>query len=121
MGSRANAGDAASDRPRGYETNWLRHAITMISRAQHLQGQQEEGRARALSFAQAQAARLERLRPDGLGAEDEELLTSLAQFDILTNIVAVADRPDLDYGKTFYSNFARLRPGPGSNYSSMNS
>ncbi len=49
------------------------------------------------------------MRPDGISAEDDALLTSLAQFDILTNIVAVADSPELDFGKTFYPNFARLR------------
>ncbi len=102
------------DRLMGYETNWLRHAITMMSRAQHLQGQQG-GRTvelNLLSLAEAQAARLECLRPDGLDADADELLTSLAQFDILTNIVAVEDSPELAYGKTFYPNFARLQPRP---------
>jgi hypothetical protein len=94
-----------------YETNWLRHAITMMSRAQQLQDQQGDRivELSLLSLAQAQAARLECLRPDGISSEDEQLLTSLAQFDILTNIVAVADAPDLGYGKTFHPNFARLR------------
>jgi hypothetical protein len=94
-----------------YETNWLRHAITMMSRAQHLQGQEGDRTVELslLSLAQAQAARLECLRPDGISSEDEQLLTSLAQFDILTNIVAVADAPDASFGQTFYPNFARLR------------
>lgn len=99
------------DRLMDYKTNWLRHAITMMSRAQHLQGQQE-GQAvevSLLSLAVAQAARLECLRTDGTGEDDERLLSSLAQFDVLSNIVAVADAPQLDFGKTFYPNFARLR------------
>jgi hypothetical protein len=93
-----------------YETNWLRHALTMVSRAQHLQGQQEQRAVELslLSLAQAQATRLDCLRPDGLAPDDEQILSSLAQFDARSNIVAVADRPDLDYGKTFYTNFARF-------------
>lgn len=90
-----------------YENNWLRNAMTTMSRAQHLVGE-EEGRTvelNLLSLAQEQAARLECLRPDGIG--DDQLLTSLAQFDILSNLVAAADRPDYDFGRTFYPNFAR--------------
>ncbi len=47
--------------------------------------------------------------PDGVRAEDEALLTSLAQFDALSNVVAAADRPNLDFGHTFYPNFSRFR------------
>jgi hypothetical protein len=98
------------DRLMEYENNWLRHSITMMSRAQHFQGE-EDGRPvelSLLSLAQEQAALLDCLRPDGLGADHDDLLTSLAQFDLLTNIVAVTDRPDLGFGQTFYPNFARL-------------
>lgn len=92
-----------------YENNWLRNAMTTMSRAQHLVGEQE-GRTvelNLLSLAQEQAARLDCLRPDGIAADDDELLTSLTQFDILTNLVAVADSPDDGFGRTFYPNFAR--------------
>ncbi|MGA2471801.1 MAG: hypothetical protein ABSG64_14060 [Solirubrobacteraceae bacterium] len=93
-----------------YDTNWLRHAITMISRAEHLQSRQGDHAIELslLSLAHAQAARLDCLRPDGIRPDDELLLTSLAQFDVLSNIVAVADAPDLGFGQTFFPNFARL-------------
>lgn len=99
------------DRLTEYETNWLRHAITMISRAQHLQ-EEEEGRTIELSLlnlARATIARLDCLRPDGLPADDDEILTSLAQFDVLSNIVAVVDGRDASPGQAFYPNFARFR------------
>ena len=48
------------------------------------------------------------LRPDGLGADDEAILTSIAQFDILANIVAIDDAQSTD-PKVFYPNFARFR------------
>ena len=94
-----------------YETNWLRHSVTMMSRATHLQEQQSNTvvEVSLLNLARTHVGRLDCLRPDGLDAEDDDLLTSLAQFDVLSNLVAVADRPDLHFGKTFYPNFARFR------------
>jgi hypothetical protein len=94
-----------------FEKNWLRHAITAAARAQHFV-EQKEGRSREVSLlmlARAVAARLDCLRPDGVGADDDELLTSLAEFDLLSNIVAIdgAGEPD---GRYFYPNFARFEP-----------
>lgn len=97
------------DRLMDYETNWLRHALTMLSRARHLQ-EQHEGRTFELSLlnlARADVTRLECLRTDG--PNDEEITTSLAQFDILSNIVAVVAAPEARFAKTFYPNFARFR------------
>ena len=99
------------DRLTDHETNWLRHAVTMISRAQHLQ-EQEEGRTIELSLlnlARGTLAHLDCLRSGGLAADDDEILTSLTQFDILSNIVAVVDGRDASPGQTFYPNFARFR------------
>ena len=91
----------------GYDTNWLRHAVTMASRAQHFD--REEGQmVSLLSLARTVIARLAWLRPDGLGPDDDALLTSLAQFDVLSNIVAVGDAKTVD-GRVFYTNFARFR------------
>jgi hypothetical protein len=91
------------------ERNWLRHTITMASRAQHLQERKggETIELSLLSMARAIAVRLECLRQDGLGPEDDELLTSLAQFDVLSNIVAIDGSGDASRS-TFYTNFARF-------------
>jgi hypothetical protein len=93
-----------------YDRGWLRHAITMVSRAQHLQ-EQRDGRTvevSLLSLARNVVARLECLRPDGISGEDEMVLTSLAQFDFLWNVVAIADAHEAS-GRTFYPSFARVR------------
>jgi hypothetical protein len=89
----------------GYDTNWLRHTLTMASRAQMFQ-HQEAQKTSLLTLARAVAARLDRLRPDA--ADDEALLTSLAQFDILSNLVAIDDAGTVA-GRVFYTNFARFR------------
>jgi hypothetical protein len=91
----------------GYEKNWLRHAVTMASRAQHLR--EEAGQyISLLSLARTDVARLSCLRPDGLTADDDEILTSLAQFDVLANLVAVASARSVTT-EVFYTNFARFR------------
>jgi len=92
-----------------YETNWLRHTVTMGFRAQQLE-EQREGQTvtiSLLSLAREDVARLDCLRPDGLARDDDEIITSLAQFDVLSNIVAVAPAPRCR--ETFYPNFARFR------------
>jgi hypothetical protein len=92
-----------------YERNWLRHTVTMAARAQHFQ-QQEGGRtieASLLMLARAVAARLECLRQDGLGSDDDELVTSLAQFDVLSNLVGIDDGGEA-LERYFYPNFARF-------------
>lgn len=94
-----------------YDRNWLRHAITMTSRSGHLKEQKGEQTVEIslLILARNDVARLGCLRPDGLGPEDDELLTSLAQFDVLSNLVAVDDAgADVGGSKLFYPNFARF-------------
>ncbi len=98
------------DRLTGYEANWLRHAVTMAGRAQHLQ-EQRDGRTleiSLLSIARLHAARLDCLRSDGLSDQTDELFTSLAQFDVLSNVVAIDGAGSMD-GRVFYTNFARFR------------
>lgn len=92
----------------GYETNWLRHTLTMASRAQHFAEGGVSDKISLIDLARADAARLDCLRPDGLGSDDEAILTSIAQFDFLANVGAIDDADSTD-GKVFYPNFARFR------------
>jgi hypothetical protein len=91
----------------GFDANWLRHALTMASRAQQFAsatpGEPEIG---LIDLARDDAARLECLRSDG--PSDDALLTSIAQFDMLSNLVAIDDACSTD-GRVFYPNFARFR------------
>lgn len=91
----------------GYDTNWLRHALTMASRAQQFApatpGEPEIG---LIDFARDDAGRLECLRSDG--PSDDALLASIAQFDVLSNLAAIDDAHSTD-GRVFYPNFARFR------------
>lgn len=100
-----------------YYTSWLRHALTMASRAQHLQERRDDGQIRQislLSLARNDVARLDCLRPDGLVPDADGIITSLAQFDVLSNIVAIdsaakSDNAARANGRVFYPNFARFR------------
>lgn len=91
----------------GFERNWLRHALTMASRARHFAvstgGEQQIG---LLDFARDDAMRLDCLRSDG--ASDEAVLTSIVQFDLLSNLAAVDAARSVDT-RVFYTNFARFR------------
>ena len=92
----------------GYEANWLRHALTAASRAK-----QFAANARGLpiigliDLARDDAGRLECLRSDGVGPQDEVLLSSIAQFDVLSNLAAIDAAQSTDI-KVFYTNFARF-------------
>lgn len=94
-----------------YDANWLRHALTMSTRARHLQEQNEQGRTvelSLLSLARNEVARLFCLRPDGLAPDDDAIITSLAQFDVLSDITAIDGAGAADR-RVFYTNFARFR------------
>jgi hypothetical protein len=94
-----------------YEHNWLRHSITMASRASHFRQEDEEGRAKELSLlslARTVIIRLDCLRPDLSEGDADRMLTSLAQFDFLFNVVAVGDAKSAG-PSVFYPNFARVR------------
>jgi Putative DNA-binding domain len=95
----------------GYDKNWLRHALTMASRADHLQEERGGGQKVSLSLlslARNVVARLECLRPDGVQADDDGIFTDLAQFDLLSSLIAIDATKDTD-GRVFYPNFARFR------------
>jgi Schlafen, AlbA_2 len=95
----------------GYDKNWLRHALTMASRADHLQEEKDDGRRvdlSLLSLARNVVARLNCLRPDGSQPDDDSIFTDLAQFDLLSNLIAIDDVGDAE-GRVFYPNFARFR------------
>jgi hypothetical protein len=92
-----------------YYPNWLRHALTMAARARHLEEQQGEQRVQIslLSLARVQVERLECLRSDGLASDSDEILTSLTQFDILSNLTAIAAANSVD-SSVFFPNWARF-------------
>jgi hypothetical protein len=95
----------------GYDKNWLRHALTMAARADHLREEKDTGGTvdiSLLSLARKVTERLDCLRPDGLDAGDDSIFTDLAQFDLLSNLVAIDDVGE-PQGRVFYPNFARFR------------
>lgn len=85
---------------------WLRHAMTMASRAELLTTRDgnHEVLDSLLSRARNVVRRLEWLRPD-VEPEDENILTSLTQFDFLAALVAMADS---DNKSSTFPNFARF-------------
>lgn len=92
-----------------YDPNWLRHAVTMLSRAQHLSENRgnQNVRLSLLSLARSVVGRLECLRPD-LAEDDDAVLTSLAQFDVLAGLAEIDAAGSIE-GRVFYPNFARFR------------
>lgn len=95
----------------GYEHNWMRHALTMAARADHLYRDGEDGRRVSislLSLARLVVQRLECLRMDLDGPEDDQILTALAQYDFLSNVAALGDAGSFG-SQVFYPNFARVR------------
>lgn len=88
-----------------YERNWLRHAIVMVARAGQFKAQAKE--ISLLSLAAIEVQRLGCLREDGAESNPDALLTSLAQFDVLSNIVSLDDTTGGGSRRT-YPNFARF-------------
>lgn len=89
-----------------YYTSWLRHALTMASRAGHMREQIDQG-TRELSLillARADAERLEPLHPDAMPGD--EILNSLIQFDFLANLISISTDPQ--HGANYYPNFAHF-------------
>lgn len=87
-------------------TTWLRHAMTMASRAELLTPREggQDVLDSLLSRARNVVRRLEWLRPD-VEPEDEQVLTSLTQFDFLAALVAMADSGNK---RDTFPNFARF-------------
>jgi hypothetical protein len=91
----------------GFERNWLRHALTMASRARRFAATTPGAREIGLiDLARDDALRLDSLRSDG--PTDEELLSSITQFDVLSNLAAIDDAESTDR-RVFFTNFARFR------------
>lgn len=80
----------------------------MASRAQHLQEHRDGHTVEVnlLSRARNVVEQTDCLRPDG--ADADAILTSLARFDVLSNI-AVLGASDADDDRVFYPNFAQFR------------
>jgi hypothetical protein len=96
------------DRLDDYWVNWLRHGQVMAARSQQLSRTQDGRRieisllTRAAQVVEAEPA----LRPDT--SDQDEILTSLAQFDFLANLAAIGGAGETD-SKVFYTNWARFR------------
>ena len=91
----------------GWFTNWLRAALTGAARANLLQARQGERQVELslLSLAAGHVERLASLRPD-VAPEDDTIISSLTQFDLLAILAAIAHADDLD-DRGWYTNFAR--------------
>jgi hypothetical protein len=89
-------------------TNWIRHAGTMAARAHLLEEVDNQGRPTEIGLLSQVMARINRLgcvHPD-LEADDDRLLSSVAQFDALAMLAVLTSAPgDRDY--PYYPNFAR--------------
>jgi len=98
-------------RPRGlvvgdFWNNWLRHALTMASRAGDLE-EQRDGRQielPLLSLCQQTALGNKCLAED---VDEETLLDSLAQFDVFFNVLAISSQ-SRTWGEDYYPNFSRF-------------
>jgi hypothetical protein len=92
-----------------YWKNWLRHGLTMASRAQQFTQERDDGQKVEVSLLTLAAQVVERvpsLHPD---TDDQDaILTSLTQFDFLANLAAIDGSGSLD-DSVFYTNWARFR------------
>lgn len=88
--------------------SWLRHAVTMAARSNLFREQQGDRvvEVSLLSLALGHIRRNPCLRPD-LPEEDERLLDSLCQFDVLAALMAIAETRSVAM-RVFYTNFARF-------------
>jgi hypothetical protein len=110
LATRLGAWDAvahlASRRPRGEQFkwygSWLRHALTMAARANMI-----DGELNLIARSANIVRRLEVLRPD-IDPTDEELVTSLCQFDVYGCFNVMGARKSIDSGN-FYPSFARYQ------------
>jgi hypothetical protein len=97
------------DRVDNYWKNWLRHGLVMASRAEQLTERRDGGQTVELSVLTLSAQVVERessLHPD---TDDKDvILTSLAQFDFLSNLAAIDGASSVE-SAVFYTNWARFR------------
>lgn len=84
--------------------SWLRHGLTMASRANMLD---PAGRGGSLVVrAAGRVAALPALRPD-LPAAEDQAFTSICQFDLLAALTTIADTQAIN-DSDWYTNFARF-------------
>ena len=90
-----------------YWKNWLRHGLTMASRAQRFTQEREDGKVEVslLTLAAQVVEQESALHPDT--DDDDAILTSLAQFDFLSNLAAVDGAGSVD-SAVYYTNWARF-------------
>jgi hypothetical protein len=97
------------ERMDNYWKNWLRHALTMGSRAGHFEENTDSGQTVQVSLLTRVAAVIDQvpaLHPDT--SDSEAILTSLTQFDFLANLTAIDGTGSLDTS-VYYTNWARFR------------
>jgi hypothetical protein len=87
-----------------YYASWLRHGVTMAARARKLDGAQS-----VVTLAAYRVQRLPALRPD-VGAHDEDIVSSICQFDLLAALAVIATTQSLR-SSGWYTNFARFYAG----------
>jgi hypothetical protein len=87
---------------------WIRHGLTMAARSNLFVRQEDDRRIELslLSLALEVVRHNECLRPDA-AEDDERLLDSLCQFDMLAVLAAIADAKSLDT-RYYYTSFARF-------------
>ena len=98
--------DHPNGRIEGHYGNWVRHAFTWAART-NLLVEDRDGHKVAVSLlgrALDHAIRLECLRPDLL-ADDDRLLSSICQFDLLACVAGIGQAGVLS--SSFYPNFSR--------------
>lgn len=92
-----------------YWKNWLRHGLTMGSRAQRFTEKREDGQTVEVSLLTLAAQVVERVPSLHADTDDQDaILTSLAQFDFLANLAAIDGAGSAD-NAVFYTNWARFR------------
>jgi hypothetical protein len=104
--------ELVSHRPAAYGadhyTSWLFHGAVMAARADLLNDPKQPRRGvSVLLLAREHCVRLPPLRPD-LRADDEDaLMTSLCQFDLLACLVAIRMRIETAASGSYFAQFAR--------------
>jgi hypothetical protein len=88
-----------------YYTTWLRHGLTMAARANRFTGPDQRSKS-LITMAAERAASMPALRPD-IGVGDDQLITSMCQFDILAALAIIAATGTIDR-RGWYTNFARF-------------
>jgi hypothetical protein len=99
----------APERIDDYWTNWLRHGLTVASRAQRFTQDRDGGEKVEVSLLTLAAQVVERVPSLHQDTDDQDaILTSLVQFDFLANLAAIDGSGSVE-SSVFYTNWARFR------------